>query len=108
VRYADDRVRGFEPWADAAPVQGELRARLAKFALTRHADQTRRLAVGRWAVRDGGRRGHGKPATVDCLGFTPMGGQGARGPLDRAAADDAEAMAGQAAGNSSGTAATPA
>jgi RNA-directed DNA polymerase len=78
VRYADDSVLGFEDRAEAEPFQGELRARLATFDLTRHADKTRLLAFGRFAVRNGGRRGQGKPATFDFLGVTPIGGQGAR------------------------------
>jgi hypothetical protein len=81
VRSADDRVRGVEPRADAGPLQGELRARLATFDLTRPADKTRRRECGRFAVRNGGRRGHGHPATFDVLGFTPRCGPAAQDRL---------------------------
>jgi len=78
VRYADDIVLGFEHRAEAEQFQGELSARLAKFDLTLHADKTRLLEFGRFAVRNCGRRGQGKPATFDFLGFTHICGQGAQ------------------------------
>jgi RNA-directed DNA polymerase len=77
VRYADDIVLGFEHRAEAAQFQEELSARLAKVDLTRHADKTRLLELGRFAVRTCSRRGHGKPATFDFLGFTHICGQAA-------------------------------
>ena len=78
VRYADDIVLGFEHRAEAVQFQEELRARLAKFDLTLHADKTRLLEFGRFAVRNCGRRGQGKPATFDFLGFTHICGQAAQ------------------------------
>lgn len=80
-RYADDIVLGFEHRAEAEQFQGEVSARVATFALTLHADKTRLLEFGRFAVRTCGRRGQGKPATVDFLGFTPICGQGAQARL---------------------------
>jgi hypothetical protein len=78
VRDADDLGLGFEHRAEAVPCQGELRARLATFDLTLHADTTHLLEFGRVAVRNCGRRGPGQPATVDVLGFTHLGGQAAQ------------------------------
>jgi group II intron reverse transcriptase/maturase len=79
VRYADDLVRGFEHRAEAGQFREELSARLAKFDLTLHADKTRLLECGRFAVRNCGRRGHGTPPTFDFLGFTHICGQATQG-----------------------------
>jgi len=79
VRYADDLVRGFEHRAEAGQCREELSARLAKFDLTLHADKTRLLECGRFAVRNCGRRGHGTPPTFDFLGFTHICGQATQG-----------------------------
>ena len=54
-----------------------LRVRLATFDLTLHADKTRRLEFGRFAARNRARRGQGKPASFDFLGFTQICGQAA-------------------------------
>lgn len=78
MRYADDIVLGFEHRAEAVQFQGELSARLAKFDLTLHADKTRLLEFGRFAVRNCGRRGQDKPATFDFLGCTHRCGQAAQ------------------------------
>ncbi len=56
-RYADDIVLGFEPRAEVEQFQQELSARLAKFALTLHADKTRLLEFGRFAALNRARRG---------------------------------------------------
>lgn len=78
VRYADDIVMGFEHRAEAEQFQGELRARLAKFTLALHADKTRLLEFGRFAALNRARRGQGKPATFNFLGFTHICSQAAQ------------------------------
>src|SRR5262245_51404540 len=52
VRYADDLVLGFENRADAELFLAEFRERLAKFGLDLHADKTRLIEFGRYAVRN--------------------------------------------------------
>ena len=49
---------------------GDLRDRLAQFALELHPDKTRLIEFGRYAARDRRARGDGKPETFDFLGFT--------------------------------------
>jgi hypothetical protein len=78
VRYADDIVLGFEHRADAERFHGARSARLAKFTLALHADKTRLLECGRFAARNRARRGQGKPATCNFLGFTHICGQAAQ------------------------------
>jgi len=75
VRYADDFVVGFEHCEDAERFQGELAERLAKFNLQLHAEKTRLIEFGRWAVAKRVRRGAGKPETFDFLGFTHICGK---------------------------------
>ena len=70
VRYADDFVMGFEHRATAEQLQGELRARLAKFRLQLHPTKTRLLEFGRYAQQNRARRGEGRPEAFDFLGFT--------------------------------------
>jgi group II intron reverse transcriptase/maturase len=79
VRYADDFVVGFESESDAKRFLVKLRERLAKFGLELHADKTRLIEFGRYAVSNRNRRGDGKPETFDFLGFTHMCGQSRRG-----------------------------
>jgi hypothetical protein len=73
-----DIVMGFEPRAEAEQFHRALRARLAKFTLALHADKTRLLECGRLAALNRTRRGQGKPATCNFLGFTPICGQAAK------------------------------
>lgn len=75
VRYADDFVLGFEHRDDAERFLAALRERLAKFHLELHPEKTRLLEFGRFAARDRARRGEGKPATFDFLGFTHICGR---------------------------------
>jgi len=70
VRYADDFVVGFEHKQEAERFLRELCVRLAKFKLELHPDKTRLIEFGRFASENRRRRGEGKPATFDFLGFT--------------------------------------
>jgi RNA-directed DNA polymerase len=79
VRYADDIVVGFEHQADAERFLTEMRARLAEFALTLHAEKTRLIEFGRHAAKDRRARGLGKPETFNFLGFTHISGRSRKG-----------------------------
>jgi RNA-directed DNA polymerase len=70
VRYADDLVVGFESRAEAERFLEEFRERLAKFGLELHAEKTRLIEFGRFAVPSREKRGEGKPETFTFLGFT--------------------------------------
>jgi group II intron reverse transcriptase/maturase len=74
VRYADDIVLGFEHRADAERFLEEWRDRMRSFGLELHPDKTRLIEFGRHAAEQRKRRGEGKPATFDFLGFTHMCG----------------------------------
>jgi RNA-directed DNA polymerase len=75
VRYADDFVVGFEHRSDAERFLEELRGRLARFNLELHPDKTRLIEFGSRAMTERKRRGLGKPATFDFVGFTYMCGK---------------------------------
>ena len=79
VRFADDFVVGFEYRAEAEQFLAELRERFAKFELDLHPDKTRIIEFGRYAERDRGTRGDGKPATFNFLGFTHSCGKTRKG-----------------------------
>jgi RNA-directed DNA polymerase len=79
VRYADDIVVGFEHPADAERFMEEMRARLAEFALTLHAEKTRLIEFGRHAAKNRRARGLGKPETFNFLGFTHISGRSRKG-----------------------------
>jgi RNA-directed DNA polymerase len=70
VRYADDLVVGFQSRTEAERFLNEFRERLAKFGLELHAEKTRLIEFGRFAVETRKRRGKGKPETFTFLGFT--------------------------------------
>ncbi len=70
VRYVDDFVVGFEYRAEALRFLSELKERLRRFSLELHAEKTRLIEFGRYAVRNRRRRGAGKPETFNFLGFT--------------------------------------
>ena len=70
VRYADDLVVGFQSRTEAERFLKEFRERLAKFGLELHAEKTRLIEFGRFAVENRNRRGVGKPETFTFLGFT--------------------------------------
>ena len=57
VRYADDRVGGFQYRREAERFLREFRERLAKFGLELHADKTRLIESGRFAAENRKRRG---------------------------------------------------
>ena len=79
VRYADDFVVGFQHRTDAERFLAKLRERFRKFALELHAEKTRVIEFGRFATERRGRRGEGKPATFNFLGFTHICGKDRRG-----------------------------
>ena len=79
VRYADDFVVGFENREEAEAFQGELGARMAKFNLEMQAEKTRLIEFGRQTAANRARRGEGKAATFDFLGFTHIGGKTRKG-----------------------------
>jgi group II intron reverse transcriptase/maturase len=70
VRYADDLVVGFENRTEAERFLEEFRERLSKFGLELHAEKTRLIEFGRFAVQNREQRGEGKPETFTFLGFT--------------------------------------
>ena len=70
VRYADDFVVGFQYKWEAERFLRDLRTRLDKFGLCLHPGKTRLIEFGRFAERDRRKRGEGRPATFDFLGFT--------------------------------------
>jgi group II intron reverse transcriptase/maturase len=70
VRYADDFIIGFEHESDGRRYLDAMRERLGQFALTLHPEKTRLIEFGRFAAERRERRGHGKPATFNFLGFT--------------------------------------
>jgi len=75
VRFADDIVVGFQVKSDAERFWAELTERLRKFALELHADKTRLLEFGPFAMASRKRRGEGKPETFNFLGFTHICGK---------------------------------
>jgi group II intron reverse transcriptase/maturase len=79
VRYADDIIAGFEHEGDAERFLAELRERLEKFALSLHPDKTRLIEFGHHAADNRKRRGLGKPATFNFLGFTHICGRSRAG-----------------------------
>mgnify|MGYP002380030226 FL=1 len=79
VRYADDLVAGFEHEADAQRFWDAMRARFEQFGLALHEEKTRLLEFGRHAAVERRRRGLGRAATFNFLGFTFICGQSRRG-----------------------------
>jgi group II intron reverse transcriptase/maturase len=69
TRFADDFIAGFQYGDDAEKFLGQLRGRLAKFALELHPDKTRLVEFGPLAARNRKARGEGKPETFTFLGF---------------------------------------
>src|SRR6516164_781131 len=69
TRFADDFIVGFQYQDDAEKFLGELRGRLAKFALELHPGKTRLIEFGPHAARTGRRGARGKPETFTFLGF---------------------------------------
>src|ERR1700685_2379420 len=75
VRYADDLVGGFENRAEAERFLEDFQERLAKFGLELHAEKTRLIEFGRFAVQDRERRGGGKPENVPFFGTRQFCGE---------------------------------
>jgi RNA-directed DNA polymerase len=69
VRYADDRVLGFESRAEAEAFLEQLRERMRKFGLEFHPEKTRLIEFGRYARNNRRKSGEGKPETFDFLGL---------------------------------------
>ena len=70
IRYADDLVACFQYREDAEKFEGLLAERLSRFSLELHPEKTRVIEFGRFAESNARKRGGGKPATFDFLGFT--------------------------------------
>jgi RNA-directed DNA polymerase len=70
VRYADDFILGFQYREDAEGFLKALEARMQHFGLGVHAEKTRLIEFGRFAMANRERKGEGRPATFDFLGFT--------------------------------------
>ena len=79
MRYADDFIVGFEHENEARHFLEALRKRLKEFALSLHPEKTRLIEFGREAEDNRRRRGLGKPATFNFLGFTFICGRSKRG-----------------------------
>jgi group II intron reverse transcriptase/maturase len=79
TRFADDFIVGFQYQDDAERFLGELRGRLAKFALELHPDKTRLIEFGPHAARLRKARGEGKPETFTFLGFRHIARMSRRG-----------------------------
>ena len=79
VRYADDFIVGCEHEEDARRFLDALRNRLGEFALSLNDEKTRLIEFGRFAAQNRNRRGLGKPATFNFLGFTFICGKSRRG-----------------------------
>jgi RNA-directed DNA polymerase len=75
VRYADDFVVGFQHESDALRFWTELTEQFRQFNLELHATKTRVIEFGRFAAAQRARRGEGKPATFNFLGFTHICGK---------------------------------
>jgi group II intron reverse transcriptase/maturase len=69
VRYADDFVIGAQHKHEAYAMLEDIRQRLAKFGLELSEEKTHILEFGRYAARNRGNRGQGKPESFDFLGF---------------------------------------
>jgi group II intron reverse transcriptase/maturase len=75
TRWADDFIVGFEHPVNAERFLRELRERFRQFSLELHPEKTRLIEFGRYAAERRGRRGEGKPATFNFLGFTHICGK---------------------------------
>ena len=79
MRFADDFVLGFQHREDAERCVADLRERFMQFGLALHPEKTRLVEFGRHAAVNRRRRGDGKPATFNFLGFTHICGKTRRG-----------------------------
>ena len=67
-------VIGFQHRKEAERFRSELRDRLREFGLELHAEKTRLIQFGRFAIEHRQREGKGKPETFNFLGFTHICG----------------------------------
>ncbi|MEX4005369.1 reverse transcriptase domain-containing protein [Paraburkholderia sp. EG285A] len=79
VRYADDRVAGFQQLRDAKRFRHEMTERLVHFGLKLHESKTRLMDFGRFARENCRRLDGSKPPTFDFLGFTHCCGNTRKG-----------------------------
>ena len=70
VRFADDLVVGFQHKSEAEQFLKEFGERLGKFGLELHAEKTRLIEFGRFALETRRNRGEGEPESFTFLGFT--------------------------------------
>ena len=74
VRFADDMVVGFQSRKDALQFLQDVKEQLKCFNLELHAEKTRLVEFGRYAVENRKARKEGKPESFDFLGFTHICG----------------------------------
>ncbi len=70
IRYADDFVIGCQYRQEAEQIRTDLQVRLEKFGLRLSEEKTRVVEFGRYALVNREKRGEGKPASFDFVGFT--------------------------------------
>ncbi len=70
INYADDMVLCFQYKSDAENTYKILKQRLKQIGLEFAEEKTRLIEFGRFASENCKRKGNGKPATFDFLGFT--------------------------------------
>jgi RNA-directed DNA polymerase len=70
---------GFQYEQDAKAFQEALQTRLREHLLELHPDKTRLIEFGRYALERRSKRGEGKPATFNFLGFTHICAHGEKG-----------------------------
>ena len=75
-------IVGFEQRNAAEQFLIDLHQRLVKFGLELHPEKTRLIEFGRFAVPNRERRGHGKPETLNFLGFTHSCGKNKAGRFE--------------------------
>jgi hypothetical protein len=72
-------VVGFQNPSEAEQFLSDLKERFRRFGLELHPEKTRILEFGRYAAERRKKRGEGKPATFDFLGFTHCCGKNRQG-----------------------------
>ena len=105
VRFADDFVVGFQHREEAERFLAELRERFAQFGLELHPDKTRLIEFGRFADAEPARPRRRETGDLQLPGLHAQLREDPEGTVHGAAADDAQAVAGEAA---SGEGRTPA
>ena len=70
IRYSDDFMIGCQYRHEAEQIRRDLSIRVEKFGLRLSEEKTRVMECGRYAQVNRKKRGEGKPATFDFLGFT--------------------------------------